>query len=73
MITEKRKTTSLKETNVKKKQQKKLNFLEKIYHFLRDTFGILDSSRYCSSSEHVNYHFLVSFQIAIQIYDTFGN
>ena len=49
----------------------KKEFLERIYHFLHDILGILDTFRYSSICEPVNYHFLVSFQIVIQIYNLF--
>ena len=49
----------------------KKEFLERICHFLHDIQGILDTFRYSSICEPVNYHFLVSFQIVIQIYNLF--
>ena len=49
----------------------KKEFLERIFHFLHDILGILDTFRYSSSCEPVNYDFLVSFQIVIQIYNLF--
>ena len=54
------------------KEPKKLKFLERIFHFLRDVLDICDRCRYSSSSEPVNYHFLVSLQVVIQMYDGDG-
>ena len=54
------------------KEPKKLKFLERIFHFLRHVLDIYDRCRYFSSSEPVNYHFLVSFQVVIQMYDGDG-
>ena len=54
-----------------RKKTKILKFLERIFHCLRDILDILDSSRYFSSLEAVNYHFLFSFQIMMQIYNPF--
>lgn len=42
---------------------KKLMLLERIFHYLRDILGILDSFKYSSSTEPVNYYFLVGFQV----------
>ena len=54
------------------KARRKLKFFEGIFLFIRDILGILDSFRYFRNSEFVNYHFLVSFQMVIQTYDSFG-
>ena len=54
------------------KKLKKIKLLWKDFQLSPWYRGILDSFRYSSSSEPVNYHFLVSFQMIIQIYNLSG-
>ena len=52
--------------------KKPKKFIERVIYFLRDIPGILDRFRYSRSFEPVNYNFLVSFQMVIQIYNPFS-
>ena len=63
---------SLKMNNVKKAKKKPLRFFERIFRFAWDIVDILDKFRYSSSSESVNYHFLASSEMMIQISSPLG-
>ena len=50
---------------------KKLKFVERIFHFLRDILVFLNSLRFSSCSNTVNYYLFVCFLMGIQIHNPF--
>lgn len=55
-----------------KKLKKILKFFERIFRFVRDIVDILGNFRYSSSSDPVNYDFLASSEVMIQISSPLG-